>query len=185
MTETLPSTPSQTVGPFLHLGLRWADGPFVVPPGTPDACWIRGMVFDGAGEPIHDALVETWQADPDGLFGHPDDPRGAARAWRGFGRSDTHLGEFAVHTVVPGVVPAADGRPQAPHVNVSIFARGLLQRVVTRIYFPEHTGLHRTDPVLNLVPEHRRSTLVASVAPGGYRFTVRLQGDDETVFFDV
>ncbi|WP_067539556.1 protocatechuate 3,4-dioxygenase subunit alpha [Nocardia crassostreae] len=187
MTETrLPGTPSQTVGPYLHIGLDWViDGRLVVPEGTPGGFWIRGEVLDGLGEPISDAMIETWQADPDGRFDHPDDPRGRVHGWRGFGRSDTRLGEFAIHTVHPGVVPDRDGRSQAPHIDVSVFARGMLHRVVTRLYFPEHADRHATDPVLRSAPPHRRSTLVADPAPGGYRFDIRIQGERETVFFDV
>lgn len=166
----LPSTPSQTVGPYLHIGLTWDDGPYVVPEGTPGAVWLRGRIFDGAGEVVTDALVETWQADPDGRFDHP--------GWRGFGRSDTRDGGYAIHTVLPGVVAG-----QAPHLDVSVFARGLLHRLVTRVYFPEHE--HAEDPVLRSVPPERRDTLVATRTGDGYAFDVRIQGGRETVFFDV
>jgi protocatechuate 3,4-dioxygenase alpha subunit len=181
----LPSTPSQTVGPYLHIGLTWPDGPFVVPDGTVGAVWLRGRILDGAGEPVTDALVETWQADPEGRFDHPDDPRGRARGWRGFGRSDTSSGGYAIHTVLPGPVPGPGGRPQAPHLDVSVFGRGMLHRVVTRVYFPDHAEAHAVDPVLASVPPARRPTLIAMPAADGYRFDVRLQGAGETVFFDV
>jgi protocatechuate 3,4-dioxygenase alpha subunit len=185
MTEALSSTPSQTVGPYLHIGLSWDDGPFVVPEGNPGGVWIRGAVLDGAGAAITDALVETWQADPDGRFDHPDDPRGSVPGFRGFGRSDTRGGAFAIHTLVAGPVPDPAGRPQAPHLDVSVFARGMLHRTVTRIYFPDHTDAHHADPVLRTVPEDRRHTLIAARADDGYRFDVHLQGQHETVFFDV
>ncbi|MFD9893108.1 protocatechuate 3,4-dioxygenase subunit alpha [Amycolatopsis sp. NPDC059027] len=182
MAESL-STPSQTVGPYLSIGLPWPDGPYVVPEGTPGGVWIRGTVFDGAGEPIPDAMIETWQADPSGRFDHPDDPRGAAApGFRGFGRCPTDTaGHYGIFTVLPGVVPGEDGAPQAPHVDVSVFARGLLHRVVTRVYFEDqdNTG----DPVLASVPEDRRHTLIAAKTADGYRFDVRLQGGGETVFF--
>lgn len=175
------STPSQTVGPFLHIGLPWEDGPQVVAPGTPGAVWIRGIVLDGAADPVPDALVETWQADPDGRFGHPDDPRGAVPGFRGFGRCPTDSdGWWGVLTVPPGALPG-----QAPHIDVSVLARGLLHRVVTRIYFPGQEELNATDPVLATVPPERRDTLVARPAEDGYRFDIRLQGLGETVFFDV
>jgi protocatechuate 3,4-dioxygenase alpha subunit len=186
MTELLGSTPSQTVGPYLHMGLPWQDGPYVVAEGTPGAVWIRGAVCDGAGEPIPDALVETWQANRDGRFDHPDDPRGAVAGWRGFGRSDTlDGGVFAIHTVVPGALPGPHGTIQAPHIDVSVFARGMLNRVVTRIYFPEFTDANAVDPVLSQVQQDRRGTLIAQRTQHGYRFDVRIQGEGETVFFDV
>jgi protocatechuate 3,4-dioxygenase alpha subunit len=177
------STPSQTVGPFLSIGLPWADGPDVVPPGTPGALVISGTVYDGAGAVVPDALVETWQADADGRFNHPDDPRGAVPGFRGFGRCPTdENGRYAIRTVVPGALPGIGRTVQAPHIDVSVLARGLLNRVVTRIYFP---GSDAGDPVLASVPKDRRSTLIATKTADGYRFDVRLQGDGETVFFDV
>lgn len=181
---TLRTTPSQTVGPFFRHGLAWEDGPFVVAQGATGGFWVRGTVLDGAGEAVPDALVETWQADPAGNFAHPDSP-GAVPAWfRGFGRSPTDAdGRWAVFTVRPGPVPAGDGL-QAPHLALSVFARGLLQRVVTRLYFPEDVGAaHDGDPVLAAVPAERRATLVAAASDDGYRFDIRLQGSDETVFF--
>ncbi|HEX6500630.1 MAG TPA: protocatechuate 3,4-dioxygenase subunit alpha [Micromonosporaceae bacterium] len=190
MTERLALTPAQTVGPYLHIGLLWPDGPYVVPDGTPGAFWIRGRVFDGAGEPVVDALVETWQADPDGGFDHPDDPRGARAAsppgFRGFGRSATdEHGRYAVLTVKPGPLPAPDGGTEAPHLDVSVFARGLLHRVVTRLYFPDEPDANSADPVLRTVDPARRSTLVAAPAPDGFVLDIHLQGEHETVFFDI
>jgi protocatechuate 3,4-dioxygenase, alpha subunit len=191
----LQQTPSQTVGPFLALGLPWADGPFVVPEGTAGAITITGRVLDGAGEPVPDALVETWQAAPDGSFAHPDDPRGPGPAWsggfRGFGRSATDAeGRYRIVTVKPGRLPFGDGREEAPHLDVSVFARGLLDRVVTRIYFPDEAAANDADPVLGTVGDaDRRATLIASADPGAaagtLRFDIRLQGSRETVFFDV
>ncbi|HEY1617862.1 MAG TPA: protocatechuate 3,4-dioxygenase subunit alpha [Streptosporangiaceae bacterium] len=191
-------TPSQTVGPFLAIGLPWPDGPQVVPPGTPGAITIGGLVLDGVGEPLPDALVETWQAGPDGRFAHPDDPRGGDPrgggdpAFRGFGRCATDPGgRYYVVTLRPGAFPAPDGgteapRLEAPHLNVSVFARGLLDRVVTRIYFPDEAEANAADPVLAAVPADRRGTLIAAAEPGGgFRFDIRLQGPQETVFFDV
>ena len=184
MTQLLP-TPSQTVGPYLSIGLPWPDGPFVVPDGTPGAFWIRGTVRDGADDPIPDALIETWQADPDGGFRHPDDPRGEASGeFRGFGRCPTQPdGTYGILTVLPGVLPGEHGTEQARHIDVSVFARGLLHRVVTRIYFEDQDN--SDDPVLETVPEDRRDTLVAVKTADGYHFDVRLQGEDETVFFEV
>jgi protocatechuate 3,4-dioxygenase, alpha subunit len=188
MPEIVGTTPSQTVGPFLSIGLTWGDGPYVVPKGMPGAVRIGGRVLDGDGTPVPDALVETWQADPDGRFDHPDDPRGPARSsiagFRGFGRSATdENGEWWVLTIKPGRLPAPDGGVEAPHLDVSVLARGLMNRVVTRIYFPDETAANAADPVLRSVPEDRRSTLLADLADDGLRFDIRLQGDHETVFF--
>ncbi len=179
-------TPSQTVGPFLHIGLPWPDGPEVVPADRPGAVVIAGTVRDGEGTPVPDALVETWQADPDGRFTHPDDPRGPAGDFRGFGRCPTDAdGRYWIRTVKPGPLPTPDGGTEAPHINVSVLARGLLDRVVTRIYFPDEEPANAADPVLSTVDEDRRGTLVARAVDGGYRFDIRLQGNGETVFFDV
>jgi protocatechuate 3,4-dioxygenase alpha subunit len=188
--DALPLTPSQTVGPFLHIALPWDDGPDVVPAGTPGAVEIVGQVRDGAGALVPDALVETWQADPQGRFPHPDDPRGAAPGdppFRGFGRCPTDgNGRFRIRTVKPGPLPTPDGGREAPHLDVSVFARGLLDRVVTRIYFADEDEANAADPVLQRVPSERRGTLLAEPdGAGRYRFDVVLQGADETVFFDV
>ncbi|HEY9392467.1 MAG TPA: protocatechuate 3,4-dioxygenase subunit alpha [Mycobacteriales bacterium] len=185
---TPPVTPSQTIGPFLHIGLPWPDGPDVVPDGTPGAFVISGVVLDGAGEPVTDAMVETWQADPRGGFDHPDDPRAptgpTVAGFRGFGRCPTDgTGRFWVRTVKPGPVPAPDGTAQAPHLDVSVFARGLLHRLVTRIYFDDEVEANAADPVLTSVDPAFRSTLVAARTAEGYRFDIRLRGDGETVFF--
>ncbi|QIS04139.1 protocatechuate 3,4-dioxygenase subunit alpha [Nocardia brasiliensis] len=172
---SLPSTPSQTVGPYLHIGLTWADGQFAVPPGTPGAVWLTGRVRDGAGTAIDDAMVETWQA----IGNAPGTER------TGFARSDTRRGAYAIHTLVPEAVCDGAGGLQAPHLDMSVFARGLLHRVVTRVYFPEHADRHPADPVLATVPPARRHTLIAQREGDGYVFDIRLQGADETVFFDV
>ncbi|MEA2247475.1 MAG: protocatechuate 3,4-dioxygenase, alpha subunit [Solirubrobacteraceae bacterium] len=181
-------TPSQTVGPYFPIGLTWDDGPFAVDEGTDGAIRLRGRVTDGAGDPVPDAMVESWQAGPDGRFAHPDDPRGAASApgFRGFARAATSAGgEWEILTVKPGRVPGRGGAPQAPHIDLSVFARGLLNRVVTRVYFEDEPAANAGDRVLNGVPEDRRHTLVAQRTAGGYRFDIRLQGPDETVFFAV
>ena len=143
-------TPSQTVGPYFSMRLPWPDGPFVVPEGTPGAITIVGRLYDGAGNIIPDGLIETWQAGPDGRFAHPDDPRGATpggyQSFRGFGRCPTAPdGSYRIVTLKPGPLPASDGTIEAPHLDVSVFARGLLDRVVTRMYFPE-SGRQRRGP---------------------------------------
>jgi protocatechuate 3,4-dioxygenase alpha subunit len=163
-------TPSQTVGPFLHIALPWVDGPFAASPDRPDAIAIDGRVTDGSGAPVPDAVIETWQTPVD---------------QRGFGRCPTDKdGWYRIITVRPSPQPDRDGNVEAPHVDVSVFARGLLRRLVTRIYFPDATE-NATDPVLTSVDPARRGTLIAAAVDGGYRFDIRLQGDFETVFFRV
>jgi protocatechuate 3,4-dioxygenase, alpha subunit len=200
------TTPSQTVGPFFHFGLPWPQGPYVVAADTPGGVWLRGIVRDGAGDPVPDALIETWQADPAGRYHHPDDPRGPAEAgapsytrevnkvpllsagpWRGFGRCGTdEAGRYAIWTVKPGAVPAPGGGQQAPHLAVAVFARGLLHRLVTRVYFADEGAANGLDPVLaSMADPAARATLVAAVAEDGYRFDIWLQGEHETTFFRV
>ncbi len=189
MSAPLHTTPSATVGPFWSIGLTWEDGPYAVAPDTPGGFWIRGRVFDGQGRPLEVGLVETWQADPDGRFDHPDDPRGAQATpgFRGFGRSQTvDGGEYAICTLKPGRVPDGQGGLQAPHIDVSVFARGLLDRVVTRIYFADEAEANAEDVVLSSLPDDAaRQTLIATPTDDGYRFDIHLQGERETVFFDV
>lgn len=184
---TLPLTPSQTVGPFLAVGLTWSDGPNVVPDGTPGAIRITGQVFDGAGVPAPDAIIETWQADPAGGFDHPDDPRGSASSrFRGFGRCATDdEGVYTIVTLKPGPLPAEDGRIEAPHIDVSVFARGLLDRVVTRIYFPDEAEANAADSLLGSLEEHERTALVAIPDGQTLRFDIYLQGEHETPFFEL
>lgn len=182
-------TPSQTVGPYLTIGLLWPDGPCVLPETSTGGIWLRGRVLDGNGEPVTDGLVETWQADPDGRFDHPDDPRGPVRrsdGFRAFGRCPTGAdGEWAIRTLKPGPVPADDGRPQAPHIDVSVFARGLLDRVVTRLYFADEDAANAADPVLADLAPARRQTLLARPTEDGYQLDIVLQGRHETVFFAI
>jgi len=182
---TLPLTPSQTIGPFFAVGLIWADGPEVVPADTPGAVRVGGRVLDGAGDPVADALVETWQADPGGRFAHPDDPRGpAGGGFRGFGRCATDAGGWwAIWTIKPGPLPAPEGGLEAPHIDVSVFARGLLGRLVTRIYFPDEPAANAADPLLASIPDPAvRARLIAVRDGDGLRFDVHLQGDQETPF---
>jgi protocatechuate 3,4-dioxygenase alpha subunit len=190
MSEPLHLTPSQTVGPFLAIALPWPDGPDVVPAETPGAVRISGHLYDGNGDVVPDGLVETWQADAAGRFAHPDDPRGAAAprpsGFRGFGRSATdESGMWHVVTVKPAALPTAGGQREAPHIDVSVFARGLLDRVVTRIYFPDEQEANDVDPVLAGVDAARRPTLVAVPDGNGLRFDIHLQGPHESVFFDL
>jgi protocatechuate 3,4-dioxygenase, alpha subunit len=161
---TLPETPSQTVGPFFSIGLTWQDGQFVVPEGTDGAVWLGGRVFDGEGAAVPDAVVETWQADP---------------TFRGFGRSPTdEHGHWAVLTRKPGAT-----KGHAPHVDVAVFARGLLRQVLTRLYFPDEEARNATDPVLSELDPGARETLIAEQGEEGYRFDIHLQGPHATQFF--
>jgi protocatechuate 3,4-dioxygenase, alpha subunit len=172
------TTPSQTVGPFFAIELPYGDGPYVVPDGADGALWLRGQVIDGAGDPVPDAMVESWQADPAGRFDGD---------FRGFGRSGTDAhGAWAILTLKPGVVASPDGTQQAPHVDLAIFARGLLHQVVTRVYFEDEKEANAADPVLAGLPDDEaRATLIATREDDGYRLDIHLQGPDETVFFAV
>ena len=162
-------TPSQTVGPFLHLALADPDARYAAGAGEPGAVTISGAVRDGNGDPVPDAVIETWQID--GRFARC--PTDADGGWE-------------VRTVKPPSVPTRDGTAQAPHLVVSVFARGLLDRVVTRLYFADEGAANAADPTLAVVGADRRDLLVADVVePGRYRFDIRLQGDDESVFFAI
>ena len=175
--------------------LPWPDGPHVVPQGTPGAVTIVGRLYDGAGNVIPDGLIETWQAGPDGRFAHPDDPRGAVpggyHGFRGFGRCPTAPdGSYRIVTLKPGPLPAPDGSIEAPHLDVSVFARGLLDRCVTRMYFPGDPLLP-LDPIFNSVPDEKaRQRLIARfdielTQPEwalGYEWDIVLRGRDATVF---
>jgi protocatechuate 3,4-dioxygenase alpha subunit len=190
-------TPSQTVGPFYAYGLTpngqydWVDtftSNLLTPDVSGDRIRIVGQVFDGDGATVRDAVLEIWKADAQGRFADPQDKRALPNsAFKGFGRSGTDAeGRFSFETIKPGIVPDPDGKPQAPHIVLAVYARGLLLHLYTRIYFDDEAAKNATDPVLALVPQDRRSTLIARRQPdGSYRFEVRLQGDNETVFFDV
>jgi protocatechuate 3,4-dioxygenase alpha subunit len=183
----LGPTPSATVGPYLAIVLTWPDGIWAASEGTEGGVWIRGRVFDGADQVVPDAMVETWQADPDGGFASPEDPRGAASypGFRGYARAQTLTGEYEIFTLKPGRVPDGDGGLQAPHIDVSLFARGILDRVVTRIYFADEADANAEDVVLRDLTEDQRRTLVATPSDDGYRLDFYLQGERETVFFAV
>jgi protocatechuate 3,4-dioxygenase, alpha subunit len=159
---TLPLTPSQTVGPFFAIGLGPTIGTHAVPEGTPGAVRISGQVLDGDGQPVRDALVETWQ------------PEGVARS------ATDDEGQFAVVAVKPmHATPSA-----APHIDVSVFARGILTRLVTRLYFPDEAAANDADAVLQTLHPEERATLIAVPDGAGLRFDIHLQGAHETVFFD-
>jgi protocatechuate 3,4-dioxygenase alpha subunit len=181
-------TPSQTVGPYFAYGLtpggkyEWNDAfsnNLVTPDASGERIRVEGTVFDGDGVPIVDCMLEIWQADAQGRFSDPQD--------KGFGRIGTDAkGGYAFDTIKPGQVADPDGRPQAPHIMLAVYARGMLLHLYTRIYF-DGEAANSADPVLALVPAERRATLIATRQPGNavYRFDIYLQGDKETVFFDV
>jgi protocatechuate 3,4-dioxygenase alpha subunit len=189
---TLKQTPSQTAGPFFHYMLtpeqsgydvRGLAGARVADNAVPGPhIRIFGTILDGQGKPLPDALIEIWQADGEGRYAHPADARSSNAAFKGFGRcAADENGVFAFDTVKPGAI----GDGQAPHVTLIIFARGGQNHLYTRLYFADEAAANAEDPVLQSVPEDRRATLIASLEPTGYRLDIRLQGENETVFFDV
>ena len=184
-----PTTPSQTVGPFFAIGMPWDAGPMAVPEDTPGAIRITGTVYDGAGTRVPDAMIETWQADSDGRFAdlHGYGEQSQLPGFRGFARFAAEDGDggFEIVTVKPGPLPGPGATMQAPHIDVSVFARGMLHRCVTRFYFADEPDANAADPVLATVPAERRSSLIAQPIDGGYRIDIHLQGQDETVFFAV
>jgi protocatechuate 3,4-dioxygenase alpha subunit len=207
-------TPWQTVGPFFHYGLPWKGGADLVgqsnlgarPDLFPEEHYVlnlappkgevagerievTGAVYDADGNPVPDAMIEIWQANAAGRYASPDDPRADLpldAGFVGFGRTSTSKdGVYRFLTVKPGSVPGPGNAMQAPHLAVGLFARGVLKRLVTRIYF-EDEAANAEDPILELVPDHRRATLIAlKNGEGVYRFDIRLQGAGETVFFDL
>ncbi len=198
MSVTLKQTPSQTVGPYFAYGLlpeqygyeyTSAHGPVMCNEDEPgEHIRVLGRVLDGAGKAVNDAMIELWQADAQGRYAHPADPRGKAISFKGVGRCGTGTtadSHFRFETVKPGAI----GDGQAPHINVIVTMRGMLSHAYTRIYFSDEADANAGDPVLNSVPAERRKTLLArrEEHPGGvsYRFDIRMQGAEETVFFDV
>ncbi len=185
----LTPTPSQTVGPYLHLGLTDARSiSHIASDGaTGERVRLTFRVSDGDGVPVPDAMIELWQADSDGKYANHESSADDA-AFRGFGRLATaEDGSCTFETIRPGCVPGPSETVQAPHINVSILGRGILKRLSTRVYFAGEP-VNAADPVLTLVPENRRATLLAQPDPartGNWIFDVHLRGEGETVFFDV
>jgi protocatechuate 3,4-dioxygenase, alpha subunit len=191
-------TPSQTVGPYFAYGLTprgkydWKDTfgtDLVTPDASGERIRIEGRVLDGDGLPINDCMIEIWQADAQGRYASPADPRRPNAAFRGFGRAGTDAeGRYGFDTIKPGSVPGLEGKMQAPHVVLAVFARGMLRQSYTRIYFADEAA-NADDAILALVPPERRATLVAAktMAQGRaiYTFDIRMQGEAETVFFEV
>ena len=181
-------TPSQTVGPFFHYALPYETGTRVVGARRSGRFRLGGKVLDGEGTPIPDSMVEIWQADESGAFVETPhiyevpEPDG----FRGFGRCATgNDGEYEFHTVKPAAVATVDGHAQAPHITMTVFARGMLRQAVTRVYFDDEADANAFDPLLAGLDPRRRHTMVANRTGDEFRFDVRLQGDDETVFLDV
>jgi protocatechuate 3,4-dioxygenase, alpha subunit len=186
MTEPaadLIATPSQTVGPFFAIGTCPGDGlgKLAGPGARGERITLSIQVLDGMGQPVADSMIELWQADAAGKYG-------ADPGFRGFGRLGSDAsGRCTFETIRPGPIARAGGAAEAAHVNVCLFMRGLLRHVYTRVYFAGDPALS-SDPVLSLVPLERRPTLLARPIPGvpaGWAFEIRLQGTDETVFFDL
>jgi protocatechuate 3,4-dioxygenase alpha subunit len=182
-------TPLQTVGPYFGIMLRRRTASRQVTDATIGTrIVIEGRVLDGAGDPMPDAFIETWQSDANGRYRHAEDSRtqAADQAFNGYGWAHTRKdGGFTFVTIKPGRVPAPDGGDQAPHIVVSVMARGILTRFITRIYFEDESA-NADDPILALVPEVRRHTLIARrTGEGRYLFNLVMQGAGETVFFDV
>jgi len=211
--ELFGQTPWQTVGPFFHYALPWKGGadlagqsdmgarPELMPPANyllkesaprgevkGEVILVEGVVRDASGEPVVDAMIEIWQADAFGRYPGAGDGRNTPTpdaAFVGFGRAATdEEGRYRFRTVRPGATPGPDGATQAPHIAVGVFGRGLLKRLVTRLYFDGEAS-NANDPVLALTPAERRDTLIARRDGGAWRFDIVLQGEGETVFFDV
>ena len=187
---SIPATTSQTVGPFFRIGLDRLNCADIAAQGLPgEHIVIEGRVLDGDSVPVPDAVIEIWQANSFGKYDHPDDQQDKPKheGFKGYGRvSTSDGGQFCFRTIKPGPVPGPDGTTQAAHLVVSVFMRGLLKRLVTRVYFPGNAEQNH-DPILSLVEPERRSTLIAAEDPknrGSLRWDIILQGPQETVFFD-
>jgi protocatechuate 3,4-dioxygenase alpha subunit len=205
MPQALPylkETPSQTAGPYVHIGLAPGAAGFDIyarelgwdiagPNAAGERIRIEGIVRDGTGAPVKDVMLEVWQADAAGIYPHPEDARSAqvAEGFRGWGRviTDFETGIWAFDTIKPGAVPGRNGSIMAPHISLWIVSRGINIGLHTRLYFSDEAEANATDPVLNLIEQvDRRDTLIAKrAADGVYRFDICLQGDDETVFLDI
>lgn len=193
----LKETPSQTAGPYVHIGLapgaagfdiyREELGHDIAGPNAAGArIRVEGVVIDGTGAPVKDVLLEAWQANAQGIYAHPESAGEVEEGFRGWGRviTDFATGEWSFKTVKPGPTPGRNGQMQAPHINLWIVARGINVGLNTRLYFDDEDNT--ADPVLNTIEwEHRRATLIARKTGDSYRFDIRLQGEDETVFFDI
>ena len=188
----MKQTPSQTVGPFYSIGLTHREMNTLVCDSTQgQRICIEGQVLDGDGKPVPDAMIEIWQANAYGRYNHPEDKQEKPLdgSFTGWGRSGTDpSGFYYFSTIKPGPVPASEASVQAPHINMTVFARGMLVHAFTRIYFSDEPA-NDSDPVLTSINEVRRQTLIAPRQEENgktiYRFDIRLEGEGETVFFDV
>ena len=201
--DYLKESPSQTAGPYVHIGLAPGAAGFDIykrelgwdiagPNAKGERIRVEGVVIDGTGSPIKDVLIEAWQANADGHYAHPEGGGPVEDGFRGWGRviTDFDTGEWGFDTVKPGPVMGRNGRPMAPHLNLWIVARGINIGLNTRMYFGDETEANAKDPVLNLIEQaNRRPTLMAKREERDgrivYRFDIRLQGDGETVFLDI
>jgi protocatechuate 3,4-dioxygenase alpha subunit len=179
---------NQTVGPYLHLGLDWLTTRDIAGKGIKgERVAIAGRLIDGDGNGVNDGLIEIWQANAEGKYAHPEDlqKKPVEKGWRGFGRVATDAkGGFRFTTIKPGRVPGPEGALQAPHLVVSVFMRGMLKHLATRIYFPDEPAANAEDAILKLVPAPRRGTLIPKKAGKTLEWNIVLQGKNETVFFD-
>ena len=201
--DYLKETPSQTAGPYVHIGLAPGAAGFEIfarelgwdiagPNAKGERIRVEGRVIDGMGSPVKDVLLEVWQANSQGHYAHPEGKGAVEDGFRGWGRviTDFETGEWAFDTVKPGAAMGRNGQMMAPHLNLWIVARGINIGLNTRMYFEDEADANAADPVLNLIEwENRRATLIAKRQEGGdvpvYRFDIHLQGDNETVFFDI
>ena len=200
--EYLKETPSQTAGPYVHIGLAPGAAGFDIyreelgqdiagPNALGERIRVEGVLTDGTGAPVRDVLIEAWQANAKGVHAHPEDPGKVEPGFRGWGRAiaDFETGAWGFDTVKPGAVMGRDGRMMAPHISLWLVARGINLGLHTRAYFDDEPQANAADPVLGLIEQaHRRDTLIARRQDGQdrpvYRFDIRLQGDGETVFLD-
>ncbi|WP_297843913.1 protocatechuate 3,4-dioxygenase subunit alpha [uncultured Roseibium sp.] len=201
--DYLKETPSQTAGPYVHIGLAPGAAGFDIyrqelgwdiagPNAKGERIRVEGVVIDGMGSPIKDVMLETWQANGEGIYAHPEHAGDVEDGFRGWGRviTDFETGEWGFDTVKPGPVKLPDGKVSAPHISLWIVARGINVGLQTRLYFEDEAEANAADPVINLIEwEKRRQTLIARKTERDgktvYRFEVKLQGPDETVFFDI
>ena len=201
--DYLNETPSQTAGPFVHIGLAPGAAGFDIyqhelgqdiagPNAKGERIRVEGLVIDGTGSPVKDVLIEAWQANAEGVYAHPEHPGEVEDGFRGWGRviTDFATGNWGFETVKPGCTPGRSGSIMAPHINLWIVARGINTGLNTRLYFSDEEEANAADPVINLIEwENRRQSLIATRTDTEgsvvYRFDIRLQGENETVFFDI